>query len=167
MTTQLSLTTNLLLLLLLLSFAAMSTASSRQFKTRCKYVAGRRVNVANNSGCSVSSDTLRLVNPAWYSARNLLLLLPKTIPLVVIPIEWGCNWCSPSTMVHKSCRSVGSPPVKRNFVTPNCRKCRASCRSSAVVNKCDGCCNGTPCSGMQYVQRKLQRSVNDSLKYVW
>lgn len=67
-------------------------------------------------------------------------------------------WCMRGTM---SFLMVGSPPVSRILVTP-CDTNRAERYDiSGVVRRWAWGDSGTPSSGMQYVHRRLHRSVID------
>ena len=63
----------------------------------------------------------------------------------------------------KSLRTSGSPPVSRTFDTPM----RESSSTSRVISSNDRTSarssQGRPSAGMQYWQRKLQRSVTEIL----
>jgi len=61
-------------------------------------------------------------------------------------------------------RTNGSPPVMRNFLTPKPAKTRAVRAISSNVRICSRLIQGYSSSGMQYVQRKLQRSVMEMRK---
>lgn len=67
----------------------------------------------------------------------------------------------------KSFRMVGSPPVSRIFLIPCLTNKLDRYRISSVVRSCEDGDSWTPSDGMQYLQRRLQRSVKDILKYVW
>src|SRR5581483_907692 len=58
-------------------------------------------------------------------------------------------------------RRVGSPPVRRISVTPWPTKIRASRSISSKVRSASRLSHCSPSSGMQYTQRKLQRSVSE------
>lgn len=55
--------------------------------------------------------------------------------------------------------TVGSPPVNLILSTPASTNNFAILRISSVVRSCSFGVNSTPFSGMQYLHRKLQRSV--------
>ena len=129
----------------------------------------RRVMRANLSRWSVSRLMLTRSRPAWRSSwassRNVA-------PFVVIdrsglPPAYGDgalagtrSTASMRTSTGRWARTVGSPPVSRNPSTPNRSTNRRARRviSSNVSTSLRGS-HCIPSSGMQYVQRKLQRSV--------
>ena len=86
----------------------------------------------------------------------------KPTPFVVIPTDSipGCRAIDPHNST-RSLRSVGSPPVSRTLVVPSLANIDTN-RSISLLCKtrCDGW-SGTPSAGMQYVHRRLHRSVSE------
>ena len=56
-------------------------------------------------------------------------------------------------------RTSGSPPVMRTPLTPTEQRMRVSRSISSYVSTSERPSHGRPSAGMQYLQRKLQRSV--------
>ena len=69
-----------------------------------------------------------------------------------------------STSCGKSRRTSGSPPVRRTCVTPIEANSRTRRSISSKVRISDLSSHGRPSAGMQYWQRKLQRSVTETRK---
>ena len=61
----------------------------------------------------------------------------------------------------RSARTVGSPPVTFSERTPSPTKIPRSRVSSSKVSSSDRGSQASPSAGMQYVHRKLQRSVTE------
>mmetsp|Transcript_18576 Transcript_18576/g.57085 ORF Transcript_18576/g.57085 Transcript_18576/m.57085 type:complete len:348 (+) Transcript_18576:393-1436(+) len=140
-------------------------ASSMPSRTRSIVLAGLLVNRSNVAGRTESNDTFTLRSPASYSSSTYgLVFFPfaRATPFVVMP-----TLCTPSRdemasqIRARSGRSVGSPPVSRTFVAPIRAKSRARRSISAVVSSFESSDRGTPSAGMQYVHRKLHRSVSE------
>ena len=90
------------------------------------------------------------------------------MPLVVSDIEGALgSELIPATMSTRSGRSSGSPPVRRTSVTP-AETAIATIRTSSSADSRSGLgSQATPSAGMQYVHRRLQRSITDTRKSVW
>ena len=67
-----------------------------------------------------------------------------------------------ATISTMSGRSNGSPPVKRTSSIPASIPTSRIVINSSVVNKSSVGIQAAKSCGMQYVQRKLQRSVNET-----
>mmetsp|Transcript_38246 Transcript_38246/g.90407 ORF Transcript_38246/g.90407 Transcript_38246/m.90407 type:complete len:280 (-) Transcript_38246:105-944(-) len=121
----------------------------------------RRVINVNFSGTSVSSEMLYASIPPDARAGSLRL---RVMPLVVMPIVSTPIFLSSpiaATSSVMSFRTVGSPPVSLILVTPAATKRRVRRRISGVVSMLSSGERSTPSSGMQYWQRRLQRSVSE------
>ena len=64
--------------------------------------------------------------------------------------------------VGKSLRTSGSPPVRRTSSTPIATSSRTTRSISSKLSTSERSSHGRPSAGMQYWQRKLQRSVTDT-----
>ena len=74
----------------------------------------------------------------------------------------GSNAATPAMMSLMSLRVRGSPPVNRTWSTPNfstAMRTKRTISSPDIAESRD--MNSTPSSGMQYVQRRLQKSVSE------
>eukprot|EP01139_Manchomonas_bermudensis_P015710 Amastigsp_a510871_44.p2 type:complete len:315 gc:universal Amastigsp_a510871_44:1083-139(-) len=121
----------------------------------------RRAICSNLGFWRVSSEMFRCVSPAL---RSSAMWRWSRSPFVVIPSDSrprSRSAPSSRTTVSASLRTSGSPPVSRIFFTPNETKRLASRTISGVVRIASVGESLTPSSGMQYVQRRLQRSVNE------
>ena len=73
-----------------------------------------------------------------------------------------------ATSSSRFARTMGSPPVRRMLSTPNVfTMTRASCSISSKVKMSARSSHSRPSSGMQYVHRKLQRSVTLMRRSRW
>jgi hypothetical protein len=70
------------------------------------------------------------------------------------------------TISTSSGRTVGSPPVSLTSVTPRPANTRTTRSISSTDSSSSLASHGSPSAGMQYVQRKLQRSVNETRRSV-
>ena len=92
---------------------------------------------------------------------------PSVEPFVVSDRS-APSGASLATRTGSRARTVGSPPVSRMEVNPNCstktlatRSISSNVRSSSRGNHC------IPSAGMQYPQRKLHRSVTEMRRSRW
>ena len=121
--------------------------------------------VMNSNFAFTNESKLTLIDfkPFRFNASSLLF---NATPFVVIAT---CSIPSildiRSTMSVKSFLTVGSPPVRRTFLTPPSFANNFTKRSiSSVVNKSSFGAKSIPSSGMQYRHRKLHLSVRDIRK---
>mmetsp|Transcript_5147 Transcript_5147/g.15609 ORF Transcript_5147/g.15609 Transcript_5147/m.15609 type:complete len:443 (+) Transcript_5147:139-1467(+) len=155
-TTQLTLT----------DMPSSASAAAIASRTRACVAAGRRVSVANASGHIVSSETFTLRMPAAYSASSSVPpradRRSRPTPFVVMPTDSipGCRAIEAHSST-RSARSVGSPPVSRIFVVPSPANTDTSRSISSLLSTFSARCSSTPSAGMQYVHRRLHRSVNE------
>ena len=117
----------------------------------------------NTSSSSESRLTVTRCSPA---SRRLAALRASRLPLVVSAMSsMPSIAASISTSRSRSRRSSGSPPVRRSLRTPAAAKSRASRAISSNVSSCERRRNSKSrpktSFGMQYTQRKLQRSVTE------
>ena len=70
------------------------------------------------------------------------------------------------TSFGKSRRTSGSPPVRRSSLTPISASTRTRRSISSKLRMSLRSSHGNPSAGMQYWQRKLQRSVTDTRRSV-
>ena len=119
----------------------------------------QRVILWNFSASSVSSDRFTRESPAAFKSTAMR---GKSTPFVVIE-TFSISGIAAMfrTRSTRPLRTVGSPPVRRTLLMPIVVAMRTACSTSSIrrISKWESCC--TPSSGMQYTQRKLQRSVND------
>ena len=115
---------------------------------------------------SVSSDTFTRVSPARLSAPSRRCVAMPFVVIATSSRPSARRSLSAETMSSRSARIVGSPPVRRIFVTPARTNRRASRTISSDVRSADLGASSTPSSGMQYRHRRLHRSVSDILRYV-
>mmetsp|Transcript_24952 Transcript_24952/g.42704 ORF Transcript_24952/g.42704 Transcript_24952/m.42704 type:complete len:213 (+) Transcript_24952:543-1181(+) len=152
MTTQLTLVSRL-----------CSRAASMALSTCFKPL--RRATNSNLSSCIVSSEMFTVRTPA---AARASIFRDRRSPFVVMA---SCR--TPGVApISEQISSIfgytkGSPPVRRIFETPNCTKSLLSLKISSWVNKLELGVNSIPSAGMQYWQRRLQRSVREIRRYVW
>ena len=140
-----------------------SYAAAMPERTRCS---GTLVSPssAKTAGSSESSDTVTRLSPA--SARPAARSVSSE-PLVVSAMSSMPGvWATWRTSTSRSRRSSGSPPVRRTLVTPSSAKTRISRPSSSKLSSSERgrkAWSGPNSSrGMQYGQRKLQRSVTET-----
>ena len=90
------------------------------------------------------------------------------MPLVVNVISGrGRNEAVAATTSSRCLATNGSPPVNRTLVMPSLVTAMRSRRvSSSVRSSCSPGNQSSPSAGMQYVQRRLQRSVSDTRRSV-
>src|SRR6266508_1740076 len=86
------------------------------------------------------------------SSRNPLVVIDSSTP----------SRATAATTSTRSRRSVGSPPVMRIVRTPRSTATRRARINSSRVSTLPAPSHGSPSSGMQYRQRKLQRSVTET-----
>ena len=123
----------------------------------------------NRSLCNVSRLMLMRDRPAAFRSsaisrsvapfvvNAMSMFLPASGDFAVLGT---LSWASFSTNIGRCARTVGSPPVKRMLSTSNrCTQIVASRSISSKVKIWSRSSHVMPSSGMQYVQRKLQRSV--------
>mmetsp|Transcript_13857 Transcript_13857/g.40160 ORF Transcript_13857/g.40160 Transcript_13857/m.40160 type:complete len:234 (-) Transcript_13857:71-772(-) len=133
------------------SSAACSAASTRGTPP------SRRASAAKRSGRSVSRLTFNAFKPAADSSGSMRA---SAMPLEVMPtVEMPGRERSRRTTSTRSRRTVGSPPVKRILLTPPSASSLAIRKISSAVSSRDAGVRSTPSAGIQYVQRRLQRSV--------
>ncbi len=120
----------------------------------------RRVRNRKRSGRNVSRLTVTRWRPA---ARRLAACSPSSTPLVVTARSRRRGLSARSrTSWSRSRRRSGSPPVRRTLWTPRSAKTSTSCAISSNVSTSSRGSQTYSSSGMQYWQRRLQRSVTDS-----
>ena len=122
----------------------------------------RRVSATKRAGSSVSRLTVTRCRPA---AFNDAACSASRTPLVVIarsrrPGLAASGWIS----AGRSRRSNGSPPVSRTLSTPSAMNTSTSRLISSNCNISSRGSQTYSSSGMQYAQRRLQRSVTETLK---
>jgi len=89
---------------------------------------------------------------------------PKLVALVVTERSTS-RAASRSTSKGNRARTVGSPPVSRIDVNPKRPTISRATRSiSSKVSRSERGSQFIPSAGMQYVQRRLQRSVTEIRK---
>src|SRR3954451_24089695 len=122
--------------------------------------ASRRVISKNLSRCSESIETLTRSTPASTSAAASR---SSRYPLVVTERSFSPSSAdSIDTSRGKSRRTSGSPPVRRRSPTPIDTNSRTRRWTSSKVRIAERSSHGSPSAGMQYWQRKLQRSVTET-----
>mmetsp|Transcript_87857 Transcript_87857/g.138686 ORF Transcript_87857/g.138686 Transcript_87857/m.138686 type:complete len:200 (+) Transcript_87857:491-1090(+) len=139
--------------------------------TRACHSAGLRAKSGNLAATRVSRLILIFRRPAAvkcgmnFFSRTALVVMPKDKGsgklLLKLP---RC-----STMWSRSPRMVGSPPVRRTFLTPRPTKTDNNVFNSSVFRRSGfafGVIGSSPSSGMQYLQRRLHRSVREIRKYL-
>src|SRR5207253_3546996 len=88
--------------------------------------------------------------------------LSSSVPFVVIDTSVsGATSRSIATSLGSSARTVGSPPVSLKDRTPSETNTRASRAISSNRRISSRGSHWSPSAGMQYVQRKLHRSVTE------
>ncbi len=122
----------------------------------------RRVSCANFVGESVSRLTVRRCRPASLSA---CACSARSTPFVVSATSrnagFAANW---RTSSGSSRRTSGSPPVRRTRSTPTAANRSTNTLSSSNERMSWLLSQTYSSSGMQYAQRRLQRSVTDTRK---
>src|SRR5450756_1527470 len=123
------------------------------------------VSFLNTSGRSVSSETLIRSRPACFSSTARL---SSPIPLVVSEISGrGPSAAVLVMMSARSRRSSGSPPVNLTSLMPSVSTPILSSRTiSSPVSTSGAGSQSRPSGGMQYAQRRLQRSVSETRRSV-
>ncbi len=119
----------------------------------------QRVILWNFSASSVSSEMFTRESPAAFKSSAMR---GKRTPFVVIDTFLISGMAAMlRTSSTTPLRTVGSPPVRRTLLMPMLAATRTACSTSSMrkISKWESCC--TPSSGMQYTQRKLQRSVSE------
>jgi hypothetical protein len=112
------------------------------------------------SRCKESIDTFTLSMPAFTSAAASR---SSRYPFVVKErSSTPSTSASIDTSRGNSRRTSGSPPVSRTSVTPIDENSATSRSISSNVRISERSSHGRPSAGMQYWQRKLQRSVTDT-----
>src|SRR6058998_3794661 len=121
-------------------------------------------NASMRSGRNVSRLTVTRCRPA---VRNSAACFPSSKPLVVMARSRirGLRAII-ATSVERSWRSSGSPPVSRTLCTPRLANTPVSRSISSKVRIEVRGSHAYSSSGMQYRQRRLQRSVTDSRRLV-
>ena len=120
----------------------------------------RRVSWVNVSASMVSRLTLTRSSPASASRPATR---SRPTPLVVIAIcGRGSSAAMPATTSTIERRSSGSPPVSRICRTPSPTNTPTTRSSSSSVSISGFGSQGSPSAGMQYVHRRLQRSVTET-----
>ena len=140
-------------------FSPAARAASIPSSTRSRSF--RRVSSSNRSGRRESREMLIRRSPA---AASLSARRPKVAPLVV-RARSTFKAASFSTSTGKLARTVGSPPVRRMLSIPRRSTINLAMRSiSSKVSRSSRGSQSSPSAGMQYVQRKLHRSVTEMRK---
>ena len=132
------------------AFSPLRTSSNRS----------RNVIALNRSALKVSSETFTRSKPAslsgWASAA-------KRMPFVVNESFGGFGrLLILATISTMSGRSSGSPPVNRTSSIPASIPTSRMVINSSVESKSSVGIQAAKSCGMQYVQRRLQRSVNET-----
>ena len=153
-----SLTPGINTVLILIGVKSASRALLMPFRTSSK----RSLNVIalKRSALKVSSEIFTRSKPASFSG---CAKAAKRIPLVVSESFGGFGkLLMRATMSTMSGRSSGSPPVNRTSSIPASIPTSRIVISSSVESKSSVGIHAAKSCGMQYVQRKLQRSVNET-----
>src|SRR5512133_1131816 len=87
-------------------------------------------------------------------------------PLVVRCTRPSTSGLMPATMVSRSRRSKGSPPVRRTLRMPRLVKTWTACTSSFRLMAGGSARSRAPVRGLQYTQARLHCSVTETRKYV-
>jgi hypothetical protein len=119
-----------------------------------------RVISKKRSCCSESMETLKRLMPASTSAAASR---SSRKPFVVTARSSSSGTAARAAARRgNSRRTSGSPPVRRTERMPICASRRTTRSISSNDRTAARSSHGSPSAGMQYWQRKLQRSVTDT-----